>query len=307
MSEPAADWVPYRLEYRGQWLCRWFSRAGRRYAEPFFEETVTRCLGEPPNGDAYPSLSSLDFLEHAAGLIDPVPPTAFIFHVSRCGSTLLAQLLGLDPRHIVLSEAPLIDALLRLPMKDALPGHGRMVQAAISLLGNRRFGEQRLFVKLDSWHVRYAGLLRELYPDTPFILLTRAPQDVLRSQRAQRGTHAVPGLLEPELFGMQQGEVVGDADAWLGRVLTYYYARFAELAVDRRNLLLDYRLGAEDMMSRLARHLGMEIDASMLENIRERCRFHSKRPGSAFCEVPQQGTLPGCLEAAEAQYRRLGF
>ncbi|HEX8955988.1 MAG TPA: hypothetical protein VF798_06930 [Burkholderiaceae bacterium] len=267
-----------------------------------------RCLGEPPNGRGYPSLSSLDFLEHAAGLADPVAPTAFIFHVSRCGSTLLAQLLGLDPSHIVLSEAPLIDALLRLPMKESLPGHGHMVRAAISLLGSRRFGEQRLFVKLDSWHARYAGLLRELYPDTPFILLTRAPQDVLRSQRAQRGTHAVPGLLEPELFGMEEKEIdADDADAWLGKVLAYYYARFAELAVDRRNLLLDYRLGAEGMMSRLAQHLSMEIDASMRENIRERCRFHSKRPDSAFSEVPQQEILPGCLEAAEAQYRRLGF
>jgi hypothetical protein len=305
-----AEWMPYRLEYRGEWLCRWFSPAGRRYAEPFFEETILRCMGEPPNGRGYASLSSLDFLEHAALQVESVAPTAFIFHVSRCGSTLLAQLLGIDPRNIVLSEARLIDQLLRLTT-EAVFSHdatARMLQAAIALLGSCRFGEERFFIKLDSWHVGYAGLLRRLYPDTPFILLSRAPIDVMRSQRERRGTHAVPGLLEPALFGMDREEVgIHSADSYLDRVLAYYYARFAELAADRRNLPLDYNLGVEKMLTRLARHVGMEIDATVWERMRERSRFHSKRPDSAFDEAPAQDVLPACLEEAEVQYRRLGL
>ncbi len=310
MSALARDWAPFRLERREQWLCRWFSRAGRRYSEPFFEETVARCQSEPPNGKPYASVSSLDFLAHAAKTVDAVAPSAFIFHVSRCGSTLLAQLLGLDRQHIVLSEAPLIDQLLRLPLHTEIPQDAATdtLQAAIALLGERRFGETRLFVKLDSWHIHYAGLLRARYPDTPFVLLSRAPGEVLRSQRLQRGMHAVPGLLEPELFGLQAEEVpVGDSDAYLGKVLAYYYARFGELALDRRNLLLDYRQGAEDMMQRLARHIGMEIDAGMWETMRERSRFHSKQPHSAFGDMPAEESLPACLELAEQAYRKLGF
>jgi hypothetical protein len=304
------EWAPYRLEHRGDWLCHWFSRAGRRYAEPFFEETVQRCLGQAPNGKAYASLSSLDFLAHAADLAEPVAPTAFIFHVSRCGSTLLTQLLGTDPHNIVLSEAPLLDELLRLTGKAGIPAETmtNALQAAIALLGSRRFGEQRLFIKLDSWHIHHAALLRRLYPETPFILMTRSPQEVLHSQRARRGMHAVPGLLEPELFGMRGEDLAAlDGDAYLGQVLAGYYARFAELAGDSRNLLLDYRFGAQDMMSRLAQHVGMEIDAPMWERIHERCRFHSKRPDNAFSEASPQEALPVSLENAEAQYRRLGY
>ena len=310
MSAQADDWTPYRLEQRDALLCRWFSAAGRRYSEPFFEESVARCLSEPPNGMPYASLSSLDFLLHAAPAVDAVPPAAFIFHVSRCGSTLLAQMLGEDPGHIVLSEAPLIDQLLRLPLKTGMTSGetAPVLQAAIALLGRRRFGETRLFAKLDSWHIHYAGLLRELYPEVPFIMLTRTPLEVLRSQRAQRGLHAVPGLLEPELFGLHAEDVpMTDADAYLGQVLAYYYARFAELARDRRNLLLDYSFGPELMMSRLSDHIGMKPDAATREAMRDRSRFHSKRPGSAFAEAPANEILPACLEQAEAAYRRLGL
>ncbi len=316
MNDFARDWAPYRLERlkrpeQGQeWLCRWFSRAGRRYSEPFFQETVTRCLGEQPNGKPYASFSSLDFLAHAAKNADAVAPSAFIFHVSRCGSTLLAQLLGLDRAHIVLSEVPLIDQLLRLPLRSDIShdAAASMLQATIVLLGERRFGETRLFVKLDSWHIHYAGLLRALYPDTPFILLSRTPHEILRSQRAERGTHAVPGLLEPALFGLCAEDVSDcDADSYLGKVLAYYYARFAELAHDRRNLLLDFRLGPQEMMQRLAQHIGMEIGADMRQQIRERSRFHSKRPHNAFSEAPVQEPVPACLVSAEEAYRRLGF
>ncbi len=312
MNGSARDWAPYRLERREQgeqWRCRWFSRAGRRYSEPFFEETVMRCLGEYPNGKPYASVSSLDFLSHAAQQVDAVAPSAFIFHVSRCGSTLLAQLLGLDSNHVVLSEAPLIDQLLRLPLKTAMSQEAAapLLQAAIALLGERRFGETRLFVKLDSWHIHYAALLRRLYPATPFVLLSRAPREVLRSQRAQRGTHAVPGLLEAELFGLGAEDVpLGDSDAYLGKVLSYYYAGFAELARDGRNLLLDYSFGAEEMMQRLVRHVELEVDADMWEKIRERSRFHSKRPHAAFNETPAEESLPADWESAEEAYCRLG-
>jgi len=304
---PAGDWVPYRLEQRGAWRCRWLSLAGRRYSEPFFEETVVRCLCEAPNGKPFASISSLDFLEYAAQGGETIAPTAFIFHVSRCGSTLLAQLLGLDPRHVVLSEVPLFDQLLCLPADAAGTDKGAMLKAAIALLGRPRFGETRLFVKLDSRHIHHAPLLRTLYPDTPFILLTRTPFEVLRSQRAKRGTHAVPGLLDPALFGLRtEGIAQDDTDAYLGKVLAYYYARFAELARDRRNLLLDYSLGPEEMMQRLTRHLGMAQDEAMQESIRARCRFHAKRPDSVFSETPTREAVPACLEQAGAAYRLIG-
>ena len=46
-----------------------------------------------------------DLLDQAAA--EPgIDPTGFIFHLARCGSTLVSQMLAALPEHIVLSEAP---------------------------------------------------------------------------------------------------------------------------------------------------------------------------------------------------------
>ena len=310
MTGQNADWAPYRLVRREQWLCRWFARAGQPYSEPFFSETILKCLSHAPNGKMFASYSTLDFLPEAVQLVEPIAPTAFIFHVSRCGSTLLAQLLGLDPQHVVLSEPPLIDELLRLPMQDAqfdALAIEPLVRAALGLLGDRRCDETRLFVKLDSWHIHFAPLIRKLYPDTPFILLFRAPRPVIRSHQARRGTQSVPGLLEPALFDLRaEDTATTNADAYMGKVLAYFYRQFATMAAhDDRALLLDYSQGAEQMMTQLARHVGWTIDEATLGEIRRRSRYHSKYPGQAFAEQPVDGELPVYLQEAQGWYEEL--
>lgn len=310
MAAPADDWVPYKLVRGQEWLCRWFARAGQRYSEPFFEETVLKCLSLAPNGRQYASTSTLDFLVEAAKHAEPVAPTAFIFHVSRCGSTLLAQLLGLHAQHIVLSEAPLIDSLLRLPLQDVQVTRSQiepLLRAAVSLLGERRFGEKRLFIKLDSWHIQFASFIRKLYPDVPFILLHREPAAVVRSHQERRGMQAVPGLIEPQLFGLQPNELAIDKpDEYLATVLTYYYEQFASLAEhDARALLLDYGEGGEAMMARLAQHVGLQLDTALREQIRERSRFHSKYPGQTFVEERAPQEMPANLHLAESAYEKM--
>ncbi len=310
MTGQNADWAPYRLVRREQWLCRWFARAGQAYSEPFFSETILKCLSYVPNGKMFASYSTLDFLPDAVQHVDPIAPTAFIFHVSRCGSTLLAQLLGMNPQHVVLSEPPLIDELLRLPMQDAqfdTLAIEPLVRAAIGLLGDRRNDETRLFVKLDSWHIHFAPLIRKLYPETPFILLYRAPQQVIRSHQARRGTQSVPGLLEHALFDLcAEDAVTANADAYMGKVLAYFYRQFAAVAKrDDRSLLLDYNLGAEQMMMQLARHVGLALDAATLDEIRLRSRYHSKYPGQAYTEQPAVGGLPEYLVASQVLYEEL--
>jgi hypothetical protein len=34
-----------------------------------------------------------------------IPPTGFVFHESRCGSTLVANILGADPQNLVFAES----------------------------------------------------------------------------------------------------------------------------------------------------------------------------------------------------------
>ena len=114
MEHDLKGWVPSQLrQEEDRLLCRWTYTAEAPYKEPFFEETLQRCLGLPENTERHRVATSLDLLPGFAAEIPALEPAAFIFHVSRCGSTLVTQLLGEDPAFVTLSETPFFDQLLR--------------------------------------------------------------------------------------------------------------------------------------------------------------------------------------------------
>ena len=114
-------------------------------------------------------------------------PDAFIFHTSRCRSTLLARLLGTLPGAVVVNEAPVVDEALRTRRADEV----RAVVGALAPPGTRR-----LFVKLDCWAALDADVVRAAFPDTPFVVVRRDRADVLASQLRQPSLATVPGLLD---------------------------------------------------------------------------------------------------------------
>jgi hypothetical protein len=307
----AEEWIPYKLlRQEQQWRCLWLDLAGKRISEPFFSDTILRCKASAPINRRFASISSLEYLTAcAAAAADVVAPSAFIFHVSRCGSTLVSQLLGLSEKNITLSEVPLIDELLRASGRQAdSPEAEAALKASIVLLGRRRLGQEKhLFIKLDSWHVFFAGTLRRLYPRVPFVLLYRSPDEVLFSHQKRRGMQAVPGLLEPELFGMSHAESTSyDGDRYIAKVLEYYYSQFLLIAEnDNRSILLDYRQGGIDIVRRLAGFAGMALDETEIAEMAVRSRFHAKYPEQGFAEEKKESCASAYLQPAQAMYARL--
>src|SRR4051812_44629666 len=86
------NWVPLRLYDRdGRAMVDWAHVGGERFVDPFFEQTITRCLRHPADvmfRHQTPVETLRDLYEQRRG----VEPSGFIFHMSRCGSTLLAQM-----------------------------------------------------------------------------------------------------------------------------------------------------------------------------------------------------------------------
>jgi hypothetical protein len=73
----------------------------------------------------------------------------------------------------------------------------------VSAMGQRRLGgEQHFFVKFDAWNTLDLPLIRRAFPDVPWIFLYRDPVEVLVSHFDNRGAHMIPGVLTPNLFGM---------------------------------------------------------------------------------------------------------
>ncbi len=295
MSEPC--WVPARLvTVDGVERCEWIDVAGVRFIEPLFEASVARVIREG-GGRRFTPVEAI--------LEAPVPraaaPGAFIFHVSRCGSTLFAQLLALDARNVVVSEAPVLDQLLR----SSRVNREEYFTRALSLLGQLAPGG-RLFVKADCWHVFHASELRQWFPGVPFILLYRAPAAVLASQRRMRGMHMVPGLLDPAPFTVAYDPERVSLDQYAAAVLEHHYRALSSLsASDARSLLVSYDEGFPAAFLRAARWMGLPDDAPSRAQIALRCATHAKRPFEPFQGDPAAG-IPGVdLTTLEAVWQDL--
>lgn len=219
-----AGWTPINLAWRPDGAqVDWCRLGDTRFTEPFFEQTIATALRHPARllFRRQTPVAALEALQD-----DPsaLPPRGFIFHLSRCGSTLAAQLLAALPQNLVLSEAPPIDQLLSVQRCDAtLTRERRLAQfrGLIHALGRPRHRDERhLFIKFDSWHVLELPLILEAFPDVPWIFLYRDPVEIMVSQHRQRGTQMIPGIVDPRLFNLDPAAVTQMLpDEYCARVL----------------------------------------------------------------------------------------
>lgn len=300
--------IPYRLIIKdNKPEVLWLHTSGITFDAPFFDETVLQCLSVNPGMARFKCVSSLQTMIEAANDLDFVPVTAFIFHVSRCGSTLLSQTLVVSRENIVLSEVPFFDALLRYDFKD-LNLKKQALKAAVKLYGQKRNDtNNHLYIKLDSWSVYYWKFLRDLWPDVPFLLLYRNPLDVLQSHQKLAGMHAVPGLLEPWLFDINsENPQAMHRDTYLGKVLAYYMQQFEIMFLtDKKSRLASYHQGIESMIQTLHKTTGIPLDNHFLTKALERSKFHSKDPAKLFEEILQDRPIPDALKDAYAGFEKL--
>jgi hypothetical protein len=239
-----------------------------------------------------------------------IAPGVFIFHISRCGSTLVSQLFAALNRCISLSEVPFFDDLLRLPFQDPDFDEsltGELLTSAITFYGQRRTGnEQHLVIKADSWHIGFYEKIRSLYPEVPFVLMYRRPDEVFRSHRKLKGMQAVPGLIEPQVFGFDPSAIdYCDFDRYLSGVLEGYLTKYLEIIeTDKHSLLVNYNEGAMPIIKKITSFAGISLSDDEIGLMQERSRYHSKTPGERFSEETRAES-PACLATAMALYEKL--
>src|SRR5438445_5909861 len=180
--DPAlAGWIPFRIHPDDtRPAVDWCFLGEDTFTDPFFEQTIERCWRKPFNR-LFAHETPIEVLLDRCAAQPGIAPTAFIFHGSRCGSTLLAQMAAALPRTVVISEAPPVDHILRAhASEDARIG---WLQALVSALGQPRKGDEcHLFVKFDAWHVIDLALVQRAFPNVPCVFLYREPAAIIASQ-----------------------------------------------------------------------------------------------------------------------------
>ena len=176
---PLAGWTPVALRWTGDRpLIRWCFTDGVAFTDPFFEQTIERCLADP--------FRLLFWRDTAVGCPDvaaagpTLEPAGFIFHMSRCGSTLASQMLATLPHVTVMSEPDPIDAILRALRSRPDVSEAQAVdwlRWMVAVLGQRRRPEHtRYVVKLGASAILHLPLFRAAFPNARCVFVYRDPR-----------------------------------------------------------------------------------------------------------------------------------
>lgn len=309
---PAGDgWLPVWAGWReGVLQVEWCHFGGEPLREPFFQDSVTRAMRRPVN-QLLRHRTPIQALGPRRAGRSGLPPRGFVFHTSRCGSTLVAQMLAAMRGSVVLSEAPPVDAVLGADVPDA--ERAEWLQWMLAALGQPRVpGDRHLFVKFDAWHAVHLPLIRRAYPDVPWVFLYRDPREVLASQLRQAGAFLVPGVLDrvggPGTAEALSGDTVGTRIA----SLLHETCEAARAALPGGcGLLVNYAELPEAFTGLIAAHFGLDPDDDDLAAIAECARHDAKSPGLPYerRSDPPPPADPEALAMIESQalpaYREL--
>ncbi|ACB77529.1 sulfotransferase [Opitutus terrae] len=280
-------WTPTRFFWReGEPHVEWGRLPAAPFSDSFFEQTLTRAMRNPARL-LFRQTTPADVLDEFDREQPGLPPTGFIFHMSRCGSTLIAQMLAALPQNVVVSEAPPIDQVLQSPLRDPriTPGQRRTwLRGMVTALGQRRQGgESRYFIKFDSWHTLELPVILEAFPDVPWLFVYRDPVEVLVSHRRRRGSQMVPGLLDPRLFAIDGAALPALLpDEYGARVLARICGAAAAHASLGRSRLVNFNQLPAAVGESLGRFFGIEWTADERARLARASRMDAKSPNETY-------------------------
>lgn len=290
----------------------WMNMEGANLAEPFFQQTVDRLKSKhPERRERFTEFHTLLQLEKT---FDSLTPTGFIFHSSRCGSTLLANACRAIDGTIVLSEAPAVDKLVARFITD-VDEHGTkeklysiFLRGVVKALGQRRTGDERhLFIKFACCSVAQIERIQRIWPGVPWVFLYRDPVETIVSNMQN-----LPAwLLDDDRRVLasivdRATEVVGamNIEELCARAIGSFYAVANRVANDRA-LLLNYRQLSLAEISNALNFFGVKPAAAEMETIARQSQTYSKSISeehvfSADTDAKQRAASELVREMAEA-------
>jgi hypothetical protein len=285
-GQSMVGWYPMTLsaDEHGPTLA-WRYLGERALTEAFFQDSFVS-LPADDRRVCYTPLAALAQFENTQDqrcFHRSIKPSAFVFHVSRCGSTLLTQMLAQLPSCVVLSEPPVLDSFFRLHQSQPqVSGGAAVFSQLLAALGQARGDAKHLVVKLDSWHAPWIPWVRSVLNDVPLFFLYRQPQEVLASHRRQRGLHMVPGLLPLAPLRVAQALHAGDLEGHARGVLTAIF-QSALASADTAGLqLLNYSQLPQAVWERVMPAMGLACDQAALTAVQARAQFHAKHGAQPF-------------------------
>lgn len=283
--EQLKSWLPVdAIVWQGHPAIEWLNMSGVILSEPFFDQTVARVRKD--TAASPPLITDLDELIRLEKVSDSLQPSGFIFHSSRCGSTLVANACRELRHSLVVAEASVLDKLISRFFTDTDEAgtkeliYSVFLRGAVSALGQRRFGTERhYFIKFAPTSILQFARIRRIWPGVPALILYRDPVEVMVSnlknipawmtiESNPKASAAVLGVNQSDLASLSPEELCARA---LGR---FYSAAAAEM--DQNTLLCNHNELSPNKLVSLIRFLGVSLSADEAEAIIQQAGLYSK-------------------------------
>ena len=283
MTAPDLDgWIPVGLFWEGtRPVVEWARFDGLRFTDPFLDITIERAMRHPARL-LFRQRTGVEVLQQRAASHPGIPPSGFIFHTSRCGSTLVAQVLAASPSNVVVSEGWPLDSVIYADAghpEVSAADRERWLKAMISALGQPRAGiERRYFVKFDARHALDLPLVRRAFPEVPWVFVYREPVEVLVSHLNEPALWTVPGIVPVR-------GIPWTADGGIeypARVTAAICQAALSAQPEGGGMLLNYTGLPGAVFSTLAAHFSCTWTDEELHSMHQAASRNAKRPGELF-------------------------
>jgi hypothetical protein len=243
--------------------------------DAFMQETIVRV----PAVESFVHIARADVGKAAPD----TAPSGLIFHVARCGSTLISQLLKTHDNLVVYAEPLPFNELLLPP--HAWPRHELI--AALRSLGDAfaRHARKPYVLKFSSWNTLFCDVLAEAFPRSPWVLSLRDPVEVGVSLLRQppgwmRATDASSSALgryvDPD--GAAQAP-----EEFVARLYGAFCTAVGRLDAGRGRLVYYETLPAA-VWEIVAPHFSQAVDERQRERMAQAARSNSKAPVGKVAE-----------------------
>ena len=304
------DWFPIRLFFAdGGWIVDMARLGTLRFEDPFFHQTVQRALRRPFNLAFRRQLPLAQFLAENESAPANADVAGLIFHLSRCGSTLVSQSLAALPNLLVLSEAAPIDEAVRADRYDAHADTAWKVRTLRALLRCYRglFSHGcDVVLKLDAWHALWISLLTDAFPGAPRIFVYRDPAEILVSHERQFAW-MMAALNAPSLLDISVADAMAlERHTYRARLLARICERVAG-EFEPGDLLVHYDELPQAVCERVAAHFGITLSTASRAAMRAAASRDTKRPTRTFAPdgaEKRAEVTPEIAQAVECWMRR---
>lgn len=296
-----AGWVPFHVtRSTPQPLVLWSWLGATRFTAPFFDQTLAGAFHSPLQL-LLQRTTTVAQLVALAETLPPVEPRGLIFHVSRCGSTLVAQMLARLESATVIAEAQPFTRVLEDPRLTPETRAPALRALARVYAHHANAGPAALFLKFDSRNLLDWAAVRAAFPESPAIVVHRDPVEVLVSNLGSVPAAMLPGEIDPARLGPPP-RPIETAEDYTAFVLSRIYSAAAATARAPRTIAVEHRELPGAVVSRVAPHFGMAPSAAEREAMSAASRLYSKDPARQAVFVPDSAAKQS---EADARLRAL--